>query len=231
MSAIAAGGRLAQPLRFYEASIGKKVVMAVTGAILFGYVVAHLLGNLQIYLGPEQINEYARFLHSKPGLLWGARLVLLASVVLHITASVQLWALKRRARPIAYVKKEDLGASYAARTMLWSGPIIAGFIVFHLLHLTTGSAGLPFRELDPYHNVIYGFRIFWVSAAYIVSMVLLCFHLYHGLWSMLHSLGLDDERRRPGLQRLAAGFAIFIGAGNVSIPLAVLLGLIGGGVR
>ena len=134
---------------FYQAAIGKKAVMAVTGLILFAYVLAHLLGNLQIYSSdPEQINRYAAFLHD-PGrryLLWAARLILLAAVGWHITASVQLWLLKREARPIGYFKKDDVPAAYAARTMIWSGPIILAFVIFHILHLTVGSV-FPLREL------------------------------------------------------------------------------------
>ena len=134
-------------VRFYEAPIGKKVIMAFTGLILFGYVVAHLLGNLQIYLpagadGEYQINHYAAFLHSpgNVGLLTAARLFLLVAVGMHIVASIQLWKLKGEARPVAYKKKDDASATYASRTMMWSGPIIALFVIFHILDLTTGTA-------------------------------------------------------------------------------------------
>ncbi len=226
MSTAAVSLRMEQAVRFYQAAIGKKIVMAVTGFILFGYVVAHLLGNLQIYLGAEQINAYARFLHSKPLLLWGARIVLLAAVILHITASVQLWRLNRKARPVRYFMEKDPPAGYASRTMLWSGPIIAAFVVFHILHLTTGSVGLPYRELDPYHNMVYGFRIWPVAISYITAMVLLAMHLYHGVWSMFQTVGISHPRYTPWLKRLAAAFALFIGAGNISIPVAVLTGLV-----
>ena len=162
MSAIAINP-VHRAVRFYEAPIGKKAVMAVTGVILFGYVVAHLLGNLQIFAGPEQINRYAAFLHNpaNAGLLWAARLVLLAAVVLHIVASMQLWKLKRDARPVAYVKKDDPAASYASRTMMWSGPIVAAFVIFHILHLTVGAV-VPLQEIGPNEpdvraNVIAGF--------------------------------------------------------------------------
>jgi succinate dehydrogenase / fumarate reductase cytochrome b subunit len=226
MSSSAVSVRLDQATRFYQASIGKKVVMAVTGVILFGYVLGHLLGNLQIYLGPEQINRYAEFLHSKPALLWVVRLLLLTAVVLHVTASIQLWILKKRARPVGYAKEENVPAGYASRTMLWSGPIIAAFLVFHILHLTTGSVNLPYRELDVYNNVVNGFRIPAVSISYIVAMVLLCMHLYHGVWSMFQTVGFSHPRYTPLLKRLAAGFAIFIAVGNISIPVSVMAGLI-----
>ena len=220
-------------VRFYDAPIGKKAVMAVTGAILFGYVVAHLAGNLQIYSSdPEQINRYAAFLHD-PGrkyLLSAARIILLAAVGLHITASVQLWLLKREARPIGYFRKDDVPTAYAARTMIWSGPIILAFVIFHVLHLTVGSV-FPLRELGPNQpdvraNVVGGFQHPVVAGFYIFAMVLLAMHLYHGLWSMFQSLGLSHPRYMPAVKRTAAVLAILIGAGNISIPLAVLTGLV-----
>ena len=222
-------------VRFYEAPIGKKVVMALTGVLLFGYVVAHLLGNLQIYsANPEQINLYAAFLHNpaNAGLLWVARLVLLLAVVMNILASVQLWKLKRDARPQAYVKKDEAAASYASRTMMWSGPIVAAFVIFHVLHLTVGSV-VPLREIggdvtrpDVRANVINGFLNPAISGFYILAMILLCMHLYHGLWSMFQSLGFHHPRYTPRLKKGAAIFAILIAIGNCSIPLAVMAGLL-----
>ena len=224
---------LHRAVRFYEAPIGKKAVMAVTGVILFGYVVGHLAGNLQIYSADrDQVNRYAAFLHdpSRAGLLWGVRVMLLLAVAVHIVASFQLWNLKRAARPIAYVKKDNVPSSYAARTMMWSGPIIAAFVVFHVLHLTVGSV-LPLQELGPNQpdvraNVIAGFQHAAVAGFYIVAMLLLCLHLYHGLWSMFQSVGLSHPRYTPGLKRFAAICAILIAAGNISIPIAVMTGLL-----
>jgi len=222
-----------QAIRFYDATIGKKAVMAITGVILFVYVVGHLLGNLQIFSADrDHINRYAAFLHdpTRVGLLWAVRGLLLISVVLHIVASFQLWALQRAARPVRYVKKHDVPSAYAARTMKWSGPIIAAFVIFHILHLTTGSV-LPLREVGPNQpdvraDVISGFQNPAVSAFYIVAMLLLCMHLYHGLWSMLQSLGLSPPRYTPKLKKTAAAVAILIAAGNISIPLAVITGLL-----
>jgi len=206
--------------------------MALTGVILFGYVVAHLLGNLQIFGDPEQINKYAAFLHSpaNAGLLWVARGALLVAVIMHIVASVQLWKLKSDARPVAYVKKEDAAATYASRTMMWSGPIVAAFVIFHVLHLTVGAV-LPLQEIGPNEpnvraNVIAGFSNPAVSAFYILAMVLLCMHLYHGLWSMFQSLGFSHPRYTPRLKKGAAIFAILIAIGNCSIPVAVMAGLL-----
>ncbi|HLY19980.1 MAG TPA: succinate dehydrogenase cytochrome b subunit [Bryobacteraceae bacterium] len=226
MSAIATSGQLSRSIGFYDSTIGKKVVMAVSGVILFGYVLGHLIGNLQIYSSnPEQINNYAHFLHAHAVLLWVVRCGLLAAVVLHITASVQLWLLKRAARPEAYTKKDDLPASYAARTMIWSGPIIAAFVIFHVLHLTTGSV-LPLEEGNVRANVITGFQHPAVAIFYIIAMALLCMHLYHGLWSMFQSLGISHPRYTPLLKKFAAAFAWFVAIGNISIPLMVMLGVL-----
>jgi succinate dehydrogenase / fumarate reductase, cytochrome b subunit len=222
-------------VRFYEAPIGKKAVMAVTGLVLFGYVIAHLLGNLQIYLpDTQQINTYAAALHnpSVAGLLWTARLVLLLCVILHITAAIQLWGQNRAARPVSYYKKVDVPTSYAARTMRWSGVIVAAFVIFHVMHLTVGAIpGLPAAELSANHpdaraNVIHGFQNYGVSAFYIVAMILLCMHLYHGIWSMFQSMGIAHPRYTPGIKRGAAIIAILIAAGNISIPVAVMSGLL-----
>jgi succinate dehydrogenase / fumarate reductase cytochrome b subunit len=220
---------------FYAAPIGKKAVMAITGVMLVGYVVAHMLGNLQIYsANPAQINAYAAFLHNPANapLLWGARTVLLAAVILHILAAVQLWLQNRAARPVAYVKKDDVPASYAARTMIWSGPIVGAFVIFHVLHLTVGAV-LPLRDVggnpitpDVHYNVIAGFQNYAVSGFYIFAMILLCMHLYHGMWSMFQSLGISHPRYTGKLKRGAAILAILIAIGNCSIPIAVMTGLL-----
>ncbi len=220
-------------VRFYEAPIGKKAVMAITGVMLVGYVFAHLLGNLQIYSADaEQINRYAAFLHNpaNAAALWAARSVLLLAVVLHIIAAIQLWLQNRAARPIGYVKKADLPTSYAARTMIWSGPIVGAFVIFHVLHLTVGAV-LPLREFGPNmpdvrYNVITGFSNPWISGFYILAMILLCMHLYHGMWSMFQSLGISHPRYTPVVKKAAAVLAILVAVGNCSIPIAVLTGLL-----
>jgi len=222
-------------VRFYEAPIGKKAVMAVTGLVLFGYVVAHLLGNLQIYLpNHQQINDYAAGLHNPAiaPLLLAARLFLLLCVVLHITAAVQLWGQNRAARPVSYHKKSDVPTAYAARTMKVSGFIVAAFVIFHVLHLTVGAIpNLPAAELSPNHpdaraNVINGFLNPAVSAFYILAMVLLCMHLYHGIWSMFQSFGVANPRISAAIKRAAKIIAILIAVGNISIPIAVMTHLV-----
>jgi succinate dehydrogenase / fumarate reductase, cytochrome b subunit len=229
----AASPAMRRAVRFYEAPIGKKAVMAVTGVILFAYVLGHLAGNLQIYSSdPEQINRYAAFLHdpSRAALLWGVRGLLLVAVILHIVAAVQLWLLQREARPIGYFKKDDVPAAYAARTMVWSGPIILAFVIFHVLHLTVGTV-LPLQDIGPNQpnvraNLVSGFQNPAVAGFYIFAMVLLAMHLYHGLWSVFQSLGISHPRYTPVVKRGAAVLAIAIGAGNISIPLAILTGLV-----
>ena len=229
----AAAPTIQRSVGFYEAPIGKKVVMAVTGVILFGYVVAHLLGNLQIYSADhDKINRYAAMLHDPnvAPLLWGARVLLLVAVVLHIVAATQLWMFNRSARPVGYIKKDDVPASYAARTMIWSGLIIAAFVVFHILHLTVGAVA-PLQELGPSQpnvraNVILGFQNPAIAGVYIVAMLLLCLHLYHGVWSMFQSVGVSHPRYTVWLKRLAAIAALLIAIGNISIPVAALTGLL-----
>lgn len=220
--------------QFYRNTIGKKVVMAVTGLILFGYVVGHLAGNLQVYAGREVMNAYGEFLHTSPGLLWGTRLLLLVSVILHIAASVSLTLQARRARPERYVKLRPVQASYSSRTMMWSGPIIAAFVIYHLLHFTFGTVHPDFQQQMianqaiplPYDNVVSGFKVLPVSLAYIFAMVLLGMHLHHGLYSMFQSTGLVHPRYTPTLKQFARAAAALIVFGYISIPIAVLTGIV-----
>jgi succinate dehydrogenase / fumarate reductase cytochrome b subunit len=227
MSATAVATTLTRSLRFYEATIGKKMVMAVTGVILFLYVIGHLIGNLQIYMGPEKLNHYAVFLRSLGSLLWIVRLVLLTAVILHIVAAYQLWRQNRTARPSRYVKRGNVQADYASRTMVWSGPIILAFVVYHLLNLTFGVLHPDFNHnLDVYHNVVTAFQQIPASIAYIVAMGLLGLHLYHGVWSMFQSVGINHPRYTPLLKGFALYSTVFIVAGNISIPVAVMAGFV-----
>jgi succinate dehydrogenase / fumarate reductase, cytochrome b subunit len=220
---------------FYAAPLGKKAVMAATGAVLFAYVVGHLFGNLQIYASdPDRINRYAAFLHDPANTvpLWAIRAFLAGCLLTHITASAQLWWQNRQARPERYHKKNDLPTAYAARTMVWSGPIIGAFVAFHVLHLTSGMV-LPLQDVggnpaapDVRANVIAGFQHPVIAAVYIVAMGLLCLHLFHGLWSMFQSVGASHPRYTPKLKALAGICAIVILLGNISIPIAVLAGFL-----
>jgi succinate dehydrogenase / fumarate reductase cytochrome b subunit len=225
MSAVAMDSTIARGVRFYGTTIGKKAVMAVTGVILFGFLVAHMAGNLQFFAGPEKLNAYAEKLREAPPLLWGVRLVLLVSVILHIGASIQLARLQNAARPVGYERKKSVGSSYASRTMYWSGPIVAAFIIYHLMHLTLGVGGLPFQDLRPYENLVAGFSHPMVSLAYIVAMVLLGLHLYHGLWSLFQSLGFAHPRYTPKIKMAVKVFTVLLVLGFVIVPLAILAGV------
>ena len=216
-----------RPPRFWASTNGKKVVMAVTGFILFLFIIGHLLGNMQIYAGADRFNAYGHFLHGVPELLWMVRIGLLASVVLHVWASVALAARKIKARPVAYAYRRNTVSTYASRTMYWSGPIILAFVIYHILHLTAGyiHPGSRFIEGDVYANTVGGFQVWYVSAWYIVSMILLGLHLRHGVWSMFQSLGFNHPRHTPILRKAAAAFALVITLGFISIPVTVLLGV------
>ena len=218
---------------FYRSQVAKKAVMAVTGVILFGWIFLHMVGNLKLYLGAEHINEYARFLRAfgspalpETGLLWISRLVLLAAVVLHIHAATTLTMMNMKARPVGYRDRDYPAASYAARTMRWGGVIIALFVIFHILHLTTGDAHPDFVHEDVYRNIVVGFSNPWVSAFYIIANLALGFHLYHGLWSMFNSIGVMNPLVNSWRRGFATAFAVLISAVNVSFPLAVLTGIV-----
>ncbi len=228
MATTVIGARDVRPGRFWASTNGKKVVMAITGAILFLFVIGHMLGNLQVFEGPEKLNAYGRFLHGVPEILWAVRIGLLASVVLHIWASVELAVRKTQARPVGYAKKDNIASTYASRTMYWSGPILLAFIIYHLLHLTVGVVHpeTDYVEGDVYHNVITGFQVWWVSAWYIFSMILLGLHIRHGAWSMFQSVGINHPRHTPILKKSAAVLAVVIVAGYISIPLSILVGLV-----
>jgi succinate dehydrogenase / fumarate reductase cytochrome b subunit len=228
ISAPAIRPRPNRTVSFSQSTNGKKAVMAVTGAIMFLFVVGHLLGNLLVFSGPENINAYARFLRFDAGVLWIVRSVLILSVVLHIIATVQLALRNKKARPIGYSRKEAINSSYASRTMYWSGPIVLAFIIFHLLQFTAGTIHpeATFIEGDVYHNMVAGFQVWWVSAWYIFAITLLGFHLRHGLWSMFQSVGLAHPEHTPTLKRAALLIATVIVLGYISIPISILLGFV-----
>jgi succinate dehydrogenase / fumarate reductase cytochrome b subunit len=212
--------------RFYDSTIGKKAVMAVTGLILFGFLVGHMAGNLQVFLGRTVMNGYAETLHGNMPLLWGVRIILGLSVILHAWAAVQLTGVKAAARPVAYVKPGNVQGSTASRTMMLSGPVIALFVIGHLLHLTTGTIHPQFVELRAYENVVNGFANPVVSGLYVVAMILVGFHLSHGIWSMFQSLGFSHPRYTPLLKKFSAVFSWLLIAGFVAVPIAVLAGIV-----
>lgn len=215
-----------QLLLFWRSTVGKKVVMSVTGAIGVGYVLAHMLGNLQVFEGPEKLNAYAALLKSNIGLLWTARSILIAAVILHIFAAYQLARTSQKSRPVGYKRWRAVGSDFASRTMRWTGALIALFIAYHLLHLTIGTVHPDFVEADVYHNVITGFRVWYVSVVYIAAMLMLALHLYHGVWSMCESLGFNYPKYNHLIRALATILTVIVVAGFIAIPAAVLLGFI-----
>jgi succinate dehydrogenase cytochrome b subunit len=213
---------------FFGSSIGKKVVMAATGLVLFAYVVGHMIGNLQVYLGPRALNDYGAFLHHflhGQG-LWIVRAGLLVAVGLHIWAATALTLANWSARPVGYRQWQAMESTYASRTMVWSGPILAIFILYHLAHLTTGTLHPSFVPGDVFHNVVVGFQNPWVSAFYILAMLALGLHMYHGVWSMLQTAGLSHPRWNPLRRVFSAVFTAVVVVGNISIPVAVLTGYV-----
>ncbi len=220
--------------KLYDSTIGKKIFMAATGAILWLFVIGHMIGNLKIFLGAEHFNAYAEFLRTvgeplfpESGLLWIARIVLLVSVGVHMLAALQLTLLSWAARGTEKYRKQDqLAFSYASRTMRWGGVIILLFLIFHVLHLTLGTVHPSFEPGSPYHNVVAGFRVWPVSLFYILAMIPLGFHMYHGLWSACQTLDVNNKRIRDLRRPFSMAVALVVVAGNISIPLAVLAGFV-----
>jgi succinate dehydrogenase / fumarate reductase cytochrome b subunit len=221
-------------IALWNTMIGKKVVMAITGIALIGFVIGHMLGNLKIFTGAETINAYSRFLREVGTpeleygqLLWLVRIFLLICVALHITAAVQLTRMSRAARPIGYTTKRDIETTWAARTMRWGGVLLVAFIVFHLLHFTGGVVGFgagQFKDLAVYQNVVAGFAVWPIALFYIVAMGALCLHLDHGIWSMLQTLGWNTARNEATLQTISRVIAIVVFLGFTSVPVAVMTG-------
>jgi succinate dehydrogenase / fumarate reductase cytochrome b subunit len=226
--------------RIWGSSLGKKYVMALTGVALFLFVIGHLVGNLQVFGPPEAINTYAHFLKSKPGLIWGARLGLLATVGLHIAAALALTAANKAARPVQYAKGDGYAASARSRYMVVSGLVILAFVIYHLLHFTAllpaVNGTVDFNSLhtalpdgtkthDVYAMMVRGFQVWWVAAFYLVAQALLFMHLGHGLSAMFQSLGFRDHVWWPRITGFAKVASLLIFLGYASIPLAVLGGL------
>lgn len=225
----------------FKSSIGKKYVMAGTGALLFFFVIGHLVGNLQVFGPPELINTYAHFLQSKPAMVWGARIGLLVLVVLHVTTAVQLSIANKAARPVAYSGGEAYGSAWQSRYMLMSGIVIAAFIVYHLAHFTARLPAIngvgDFTKIktvlhgetvpDVYAMMILGFQVWWVALFYIVAQALLFIHLGHGIASAFQSFGLRDHVWWPRIQFLAKGASIVIFIGYALIPISIYMRVVG----
>ena len=228
----------------FGSSLGKKYVMAITGLVLFGFVVGHLVGNLQIFLGPEAINRYGHFLQGNIELLWPVRIALLAMVGLHIWSAIKLSAENKAARPVAYANWNPTAATYASRTMLMSGLIIFAFIIYHLMHYTVMVKGInltspsvDFHTLedakqrhDIFRMMVIGFSNPIVSGFYIIAIGLLCLHLSHGVSAMFSSLGIKNKSYSSFIDKAARVIAWAIFLGYISIPIAVLVGY-GKGVK
>jgi len=223
-----------QAFSLFGSTVGKKVAMGISGLLLVGFVVGHMVGNLKIYFGEEYYDAYAEALreigHPLLGhnqFLWLARAGLLAAVLLHVLAAARLTLVARQARRKGYRKTDDLSFSYASRTMRWGGVIVAGFIVYHILHLTTGTAHADFQPGSVYRNVVSAFSRWPVALVYIGSMIPLGLHLYHVTWSVTQTLGLDAPYVARWRRGVSAAIALAVTLGNISIPVAVLAGWIG----
>ena len=216
-------------LGFYRSTVGKKVIMGVTGIIGIGYLLLHMAGNLQVFLGPEKINGYARLLHGPAAeLLWVARAILLAAVILHVVCAVQLTARSKASRPVRYQRRYDQVSTWGARTIRVGGLLLLLFIPLHIMHFTTKTwrpAG-TFAEGDIYGNVVGSFRLWWVALLYVVAMVFVGLHLYHGAWSVLRTLGLKKLSGNPFQRRAATGLAVLIWLGFTVVPLAIWAGAV-----
>lgn len=214
---------------FYRSLVGKKIVMGVTGLIWVVFVVGHAAGNLLVFRGPEALNSYSHFLKSTGELLWILRAVLVAALVLHVIAAVQVTRQSRAARPIGYARQEHQASTFASRTMRWGGALLLVFIVFHILHMTTGTIQPTgaFSKTDVYANMVSGFRIWWVALFYVLSMAALGLHLFHGAWSSVRSIGVSPASPHPLKHKISLGVALFLWLAFTAIPVAIFAGLIG----
>lgn len=221
------------PPNFTNASVGKKVLMAITGIIVIGFVIIHLIGNLQIFIGQEQLNKYAETLQNMGALKWGFRIFILLFFVIHIWKGIALWLENKKARPVSYAKDNTLEASLASRTMIWTGVMILAFVVYHLLHFTMIVTNPEYAKLplvdgrfDVYSMVILGFQSYCISGTYIIAISLMSFHLSHAISSLFQTLGLNNPCVMPKLKCLSNLVAIIVFIGYVSMPIAVLLNFI-----
>lgn len=224
-SARASAGRLRQ---FWDSTVGKKVVMAVTGIIGIGFVVGHMAGNLQMFKGTgaaQAMHDYAVLLRKTGGLLWLVRGVLLGAVALHVTAALQLTARNRAARPVPYGRRQAQVSTLASRTMRAGGILLLAFIVFHIADMTFGFGVPNFRHLDPYNNLRNGFTRWWAVLFYVAAMAALGLHLFHGAWASLRTLGARRPSANPLHRNIAIAIAVITALGFVVVPVAAALGM------
>lgn len=222
-------------VQFYRSTIGKKIIMAVTGLIGIAFVIGHMAGNLQAFIGSDKLNAYGALLHGPLGeLLWIVRATLIVAVVLHVLMAYQLTMRARAARPVGYQVRQPQVSTWASRTMRWGGVLLLVFIVLHILHFTTGQVD-PARAYgrvdaaghrDVYANLVASFRIWWVSAFYVLAMIFLGLHLYHGAWSSVRTLGYAKPSPHPLHRRIALGVAVVVWLGFTIVPLGVFAGII-----
>ena len=228
-------------MKFLNSTIGLKVIMALSGLLLLGFVVGHMLGNLQIFLGKDVLNHYAETLHGTPALVWGTRFALLGAIAAHMYSAFSLTTRSSNARPVNYNQRHWLRSTYAVRTMRWGGVILLAFIVYHLLHLTVAAPVMPaeyaaqpacFHEglevscPNVYANVINGFSFAPVAIFYIIAQIMLGLHLTHGVWSMCRSIGISNPKWTDHAEKIAIAIGGIITIGNCSIPLSVMFGLL-----
>ncbi|HEX4468137.1 MAG TPA: succinate dehydrogenase cytochrome b subunit [Gemmatimonadaceae bacterium] len=222
-------------VQFGRSTIGKKIIMAATGLIGIAFVIGHMAGNLQAFVGRDKLNAYGALLHGPLGeLLWVVRIVLIVAVVLHVVMAYQLTMRARAARPLGYQKRDPQVSTWASRTMRWGGVLLLVFIILHILHFTTGQVDPAHAyggvdtagHRDVYGNLVASFRIWWVSAFYMLAMIFLGLHLYHGAWSSVRTLGYAKPSPQPLHRRIALVVAAIVWLGFTVVPLGVLVGVI-----
>lgn len=213
-------------IALWRTAVGKKIAMAVSGILLVGFLISHMASNVLVFVDPAKLDAYAEWLRSFGALLWVARAGLLALVLIHIVAAWELTQMARKARPTSYARAERQVSSYAARTMRWGGVLIVVFIVFHILHYTTGTLHPDFVPGEVGRNLIVGMQVTWTAVFYAVTMVAIGAHLYHGIWSVFQTLGLNHPAWNRSRMTLALGLTALVAGGFLSIPLAALFGLL-----
>lgn len=219
---------MSTPLAFARSTLGRKVIMAVTGLVLVGFVTGHVAGNLLVFKGPAALNAWSAFLKSSAPVLWTVRVGLLVAVGLHIWAALTLIRLNQVSRPVGYAKLVPQASTLSSRLMRVGGIFLLGFIVFHLLHLTTGTIhpGYIFSHTDVYGNVVSSFQVPWVALVYILAMLALMAHLLHGIWSFFQTMGWNHPRFDPVRRIFATVLALIISLGFIAIPAAILGGIL-----